>query len=58
MMELLVDTAFNSSDNLELHKLYKFPVSDSFNTLGPKLVDDLLGVKPTTFPDDQVLYLF
>ena len=51
-----LDTAFNSSDNLEVHKLfYKFPVSDSFTvTLGPKLrQDDLLGVKPTSFPDDE-----
>ena len=56
-----LDTAFNSSDNLEVHKLfYKFPVSDTFTvTLGPKLrQDDLLGVKPTSYPgDDGILFV-
>jgi len=56
-----LDTAFNSSDNLEVHKLfYKFPVSDNFTvTLGPKLrQDDLLGVKPTSYPgDDGILFV-
>jgi len=56
-----LDTAFNSSDNLEVHKLfYKFPLGDNFKvTLGPKLrQDDLLGVKPTTYPsDDGILFV-
>tara|TARA_B100001093_G_scaffold461606_1_gene476202 strand:- start:738 stop:1895 length:1158 start_codon:yes stop_codon:yes gene_type:complete len=56
-----LDTAFNSNDNLEVHKLfYKFPVSDNFKvSLGPKLrQDDLLGVKPTSYPGvDGILFV-
>ena len=59
--ESRLDTAFNSNDNLEVHKLfYKFPVSDNFTfTFGPKLrQDDLLGVKPTSYPcDDGILFV-
>ncbi|MBO8205144.1 carbohydrate porin [Prochlorococcus marinus] len=56
-----LDTAFNSTDNLEVHKLfYKFPLGDNFKvTFGPKLrQDDLLGVKPTSYPgDDGILFV-
>ena len=59
--ESRLDTAFNSNDNLEVHKLfYKFPVSDNFKvSLGPKLrQDDLLGVKPTSYPgEDGILFV-
>ena len=59
--ESRLDTAFNSNDRLELHKLfYKFPVSDNFKvSLGPKLrQDDLLGVKPTSYPgEDGILFV-
>ena len=54
--ESRLDTAFNSNDNLEVHKLfYKFPVSDNFTvTFGPKLrQDDLLGVEPISYPDGE-----
>ena len=55
-----LDTGFNSSDNLELHKaFYKFPVSDDIQiTFGPKLrQDDLLGVWPSSYPSDPILFV-
>ena len=59
--ESRLDTAFNSNDRLELHKLfYKFPVGDTVKvTLGPQLrQDDLLGVKPTAYPgEDGILFV-
>ena len=51
-----LDTAFNSNDALQVHKLfYKFPVSDNLTfTFGPQLrQDDLLGVKPAFFPNNE-----
>ena len=55
-----LDTGFNSGDNLELHKaFYKFPVSDDIQiTFGPKLrQDDLLGVWPSSYPSDPILFV-
>ncbi len=55
-----LDTGFNSGDNLELHKaFYKFPVSDDMEiTFGPKLrQDDLLGVWPSSYPSDPILFV-
>ena len=55
-----LDTGFNSGDNLELHKaFYKFPVSDDIEiTFGPKLrQDDLLGVWPSSYPSDPILFV-
>ncbi len=53
-----LETAFNSSDGLNLHRAYyKFPVGDNFNaTFGAKLrQDDLLGVWPSAYPSDSIL---
>ena len=55
-----LDTGFNSNNNLELHKaFYKFPVSDDIQiTFGPKLrQDDLLGVWPSSYPSDPILFV-
>ena len=55
-----LDTGFNSSDNLELHKaFYRFPLSDDMQiTFGPKLrQDDLLGVWPSSYPSDPILFV-
>ena len=55
-----LDTGFNSGDNLELHKaFYQFPVSDDIQiTFGPKLrQDDLLGVWPSSYPSDPILFV-
>ncbi len=55
-----LDTGFNSGDNLELHKaFYQFPVSDDIKiTFGPKLrQDDLLGVWPSSYPSDEILFV-
>ena len=54
------DTGFNSSDNLEIHKVfYQFPLSDDVQiTFGPKLrQDDLLGVWPSSYPSDPILFV-
>ena len=53
-----LETAFNSSDALNLHRaFYQFPVGDNFNaTVGAKLrQDDLLGVWPSAYPSDSIL---
>ena len=58
--EARLDTVFNSSDSLELHKtFYQCPVGyDIHVTFGPKLrQDDLLGVWPSTYPGDGVLFV-
>ena len=55
-----LDTGFNSGDTLELHKaFYQFPLSDDVQiTFGPKLrQDDLLGVWPSSFPSDPILFV-
>jgi len=55
-----LDTGFNSSDNLELHKaFYKFPLGEDIQiTFGPKLrQDDLLGVWPSSYPSDPILFI-
>ncbi len=55
-----LDTGFNSGDNLELHKaFYRFPISDDVEiTFGPKLrQDDLLGVWPSSYPSDEILFV-
>ena len=55
-----LDTGFNSGDTLELHKaFYQFPVSDDIQiTFGPKLrQDDLLGVWPSSYPSDPILFV-
>ncbi len=56
-----LDTSFfKSSDNLELHKaFYRFPISDDVEiTFGPKLrQDDLLGVWPSSYPSDEILFV-
>ncbi len=60
MGEARLDTAFSSSDSLELHKAYyQFPVRDDIQvTFGPKLrQDDLLGVWPSAYPGDGVLFV-
>ena len=60
MGEARLDTAFSSSDSLELHKAYyQFPVGDDIQvTFGPKLrQDDLLGVWPSAYPSDGVLFV-
>jgi len=60
MGEARLDTAFSSSDSLELHKAYyQFPIGDDIEvTFGPKLrQDDLLGVWPSTYPGDGVLFV-
>ena len=60
MGEARLDTAFSSNDSLELHKaFYQFPVGDDIHvTFGPKLrQDDLLGVWPSTYPGDGVLFV-
>ena len=60
MGEARLDTAFSSSDSLELHKAYyQFPVGEGIQvTFGPKLrQDDLLGVWPSTYPSDGVLFV-
>ncbi len=53
-----LETAFNSSDALNLHRaFYQFPVGENFNaTIGAKLrQDDLLGVWPSAYPSDSIL---
>ena len=60
MGEARLDTAFSSSDSLELHKAYyQFPIGDDIEvTFGPKLrQDDLLGVWPSAYPGDGVLFV-
>ena len=60
MGESRLDTAFSSNDSLELHKAYyQFSVGDDIQlTFGPKLrQDDLLGVWPSTYPGDGVLFV-
>ncbi len=60
MGEARLNTAFSSSDSLELHKAYyQFPVGDDIQvTFGPKLrQDDLLGVWPSAYPGDGVLFV-
>ena len=60
MGEARLDTAFSSSDSLELHKAYyQFPIGGDIEvTFGPKLrQDDLLGVWPSTYPGDGVLFV-
>ncbi len=55
-----LDTSFNSSNDLELHKaFYQFPLSDDIQiTFGPKLrQDDLLGVWPSSYPSDEILFV-
>ena len=55
-----LDTGFNSGDTLELHKaFYQFPLSDDVQiTFGPKLrQDDLLGVWPSSFLSDPILFV-
>ena len=58
--EARLDTAFSSSNNLELHKaFYRFPLGDDLQvTFGPKLrQDDLLGVWPSAYPSDEILFV-
>ena len=60
MGQARLDTAFDSSNNLELHKaFYEFPLSDDIQvTFGPKLrQDDLLGVWPSSYPSDAILFV-
>ena len=60
MGDARLDTAFDSSNNLELHKaFYQFPLSDDVQiTFGPKLrQDDLLGVWPSSFLSDPILFV-
>ena len=60
MGEARLDSAFSSTDSLELHKAYyRFPLGDDIEvTFGPKLrQDDLLGVWPSTYPGDGVLFV-
>ncbi len=60
MGEARLDTAFSSSDSLELHKAYyQFPIRDDIQvTFGLKLrQDDLLGVWPSAYPGDGVLFV-
>jgi len=55
-----LDTAFNSNNQLDLHKLfYKFPLSEDIQiTFGPRLrQDDLLGVWPSAYPSDEILFV-
>ncbi len=55
-----LENGFNSSDNLELHKaFYQFPVGDDIQiAFGPKLrQDDLLGVWPSSYPSDPILFV-
>ncbi len=54
----LLETAFNSSDNLEVHRAYyQFPVGDNLTaTVGAKVrQDDMLGVWPSSYPSDSIL---
>ncbi len=56
-----LETAFNSSNALNLHRAYyQFPVGNNFNaTVGPRLrQDDLLGVWPSAYPNDSILNIF
>ncbi len=58
--EARLDTAFNSNNTLDLHKaFYRFPVSDDLQiTFGPRLrQDDLLGVWPSAYPSDEILFV-
>ena len=58
--EARLGTAFSSSNNLELHKaFYQFPVGEDIQiTFGPKLrQDDLLGVWPSSYPSDEILFV-
>ncbi len=60
MGEARLDTGFSSNDSLELHKAYyQFPLGDNIElTFGPKLrQDDLLGVWPSAYPGDGVLFV-
>ena len=60
MGDARLDTGFNSNDSLELHKAYyQFPIGDGVQiTFGPKLrQDDLLGVWPSAYPGDGVLFV-
>ena len=60
MGEARLDTALSSSDSLEFHKAYyQFPIGDSIQvTFGQKLrQDDLLGVWPSIYPGDGVLFV-
>ena len=53
-----LETAFNSSDELNLHRAYyQFPFGDNFKaTFGAKLrQDDLLAVWPSAYPSDSIL---
>ena len=55
-----LDTAFNSSNELRLHKLfYQFPVGEDIQiTFGPELrQDDLLGVWPSAYPSSEILFV-
>ncbi len=58
MGDARLETAFNSSDALEVHRAYyQFPFGDNFNaTFGAQLrQDDLLGVWPSAYPSDSIL---
>ena len=60
MGDARLDTAFDSSNNLSLHKaFYRFPVGDEIEiTFGPELrQDDLLGVWPSSYPSDEILFV-
>tara|TARA_Y100001968_G_scaffold327767_1_gene373499 strand:+ start:278 stop:1306 length:1029 start_codon:yes stop_codon:yes gene_type:complete len=53
-------TSFSSSNNLKLHKaFYRFPLGDDIEvTFGPELrQDDLLGVWPSSYPRDEILFV-
>jgi len=59
MGDARLDTAFDSTNNLELHKaFYQFPLGEDIKiTFGPKLrQDDLLGVWPSS-SSDQILFV-
>ena len=58
--EARLGTAFSSTNNLELHKaFYQFPLGEDIQiTFGPRLrQDDLLGVWPSSYPKDEILFV-
>tara|TARA_B100000700_G_scaffold140413_1_gene156413 strand:- start:1445 stop:1792 length:348 start_codon:yes stop_codon:yes gene_type:complete len=60
MGEARLDTAFSSSNSFELHKAYyQFSIGEDIQvSFGSKLrQDDLLGVWPSNYPGDGVLFV-
>jgi len=56
--DAFLETAFNSSDSLKIHRsYYQFPVGDALTATVGAVVrqDDMLGVWPSSYPGDAIL---